>query len=384
MGANIPIKKIIFAFVLILVIIVVAILILTNSIKKQQNITGKTPEETNQLITPTGKIVSEKKDQVEDLRKALPFVSEDLEINYSSLTNKFIVIKKSPQGEEKLQSWAKLNNANTLMKENPNLFITSSSFPITTTPITPTIPVSITPGGPTPTSNVGLGIVVDLLTILKNLSNSLIINSSTGSGGLIIPPTITPTPFISPTIIALSPTAPALNLVHYRQKDGLYDYYPLDGVNCYLKDAGCGPTTVAMILSSKIDSGYTPPKVVDLYKESGYFINCLNGSSYVHAQLLLNQLGVKTTNLIFAKNTTVPIGEVADEMRLYIKNGWTLFTLASFMTSQGEMGHYFWILDVDENNNVWAYDGYYGRFQIPFNENVYYPYPKYKLAFGVK
>ncbi len=238
---------------------------------------------------------------------------------------------------------------------------------------------------PTPTSSVnysqdqGTNLIIELLEALFKLLGP---NTSN--------PSVSPTPSITnPPLLTASPSAaispPIINnnFIYYYQCDSQYGYLSLpDG--CNLCESGCGPTTVAMILSSKVNSSYTPHKIIDLYNQSNLYLGCV-GSGYYSAQKILRQEGLFVSNLIFANNTPLPIEYVADEMRKWIAGGSTLFTLAVFRTKSGaEVGHYFWVTEVDENKNVWAYDPYYGRFQIPFNENVYYPYPKYILAFAVR
>ncbi len=73
---------------------------------------------------------------------------------------------------------------------------------------------------------------------------------------------------------------------------------------------------------------------------------------------------------------------VAD-FKTYIGSGWTIFALGRFCNNGCR--HYFWITEVDDNNNVWAYDPFYGRKQVPpYNQSNRYPFPQYRLAFGVR
>ena len=95
---------------------------------------------------------------------------------------------------------------------------------------------------------------------------------------------------------------------------------------------------------------------------------------------MFQSLGLKTTDyLVFnleKSDTVVP------DLRKYLNAGWTFFTLANFRDNGG--GHFFWITDIDNQGNIFAYDPYYGRYEIPYNENSRYPYPLYRVAFGVK
>ena len=128
-----------------------------------------------------------------------------------------------------------------------------------------------------------------------------------------------------------------------------------------------------------MDKKYDPKTVVGLYKSNDYLLGN-DGSRYTDAHELLKGLGLKTTDyLVFnaeKADTVVP------QLRKYLSAGWTFFTLASFCS--GGCGHYFWITDIDDKGNIIAYDPAYGRYEIPYNENSRYPYPLYRLAFGIK
>lgn len=169
-------------------------------------------------------------------------------------------------------------------------------------------------------------------------------------------------------------------LTYYPQCDGPYDNYSLVG-GCNICQAGCGQTTTAMILSSYVDKKFTPPVVADLYAKNGVVSGC-KGTNIMDAQNIMKQNGVLTTDLII--NSSTDNTQILSDFKSYLRNGWTLFTLARYC-SQG-CGHFIWIVDVDSNNNVWTYDSFYGRKQIPppFNENKYNPFPYYRVAFGVK
>jgi len=134
-----------------------------------------------------------------------------------------------------------------------------------------------------------------------------------------------------------------------------------------------------MIASSLVDKKYDPKTIVEIYRKNNYLLGG-SGSRYTDAHELLKALGLKTTDyLVFdseKSDTVVP------QLRKYLNAGWTFFTLASYCS--GGCGHYFWITDIDTSGNIWAYDPAYGRYQIPYNENTRYPYPLYRLAFGVK
>ncbi|VVA43566.1 conserved hypothetical protein [Candidatus Roizmanbacteria bacterium] len=148
---------------------------------------------------------------------------------------------------------------------------------------------------------------------------------------------------------------------------------------CDLCSAGCGPTTVSMIATSYLGGGYDPKTIVNQYQSKNYLLGC-DGSRYSDAKQVLQGLGLKTTDyLVFNEEKS---DTVVPQLRKYLSAGWTFFTLASFC--EKGCGHFFWITDIDAQGNIFAYDPAYGRYQIPYNENTRYPYPLYRLAFGVK
>lgn len=180
-----------------------------------------------------------------------------------------------------------------------------------------------------------------------------------------------------------SPTSPITglskpySLVYYPQCKGPYDTVLLPG-GCDLCHAGCGPTSVAMILSSYVDTKYTPPAVVELYKEDNLTAGC-QGSTIVDGQTILTQNGIKTTDILYYGDSSTQ--EAVQDMKNYLDNGWTMLTLVKY---DPKWGHYYWVIDIDQNNNVWAYDPGDGTRPIPMNESSTIPNPKYYLAVGVK
>ncbi len=172
------------------------------------------------------------------------------------------------------------------------------------------------------------------------------------------------------------------NLIYYSQCNDNYDNYPLPG-GCNICKAGCGPTSVAMILSSYIDKKFTPSVVANLYKQNGLTAGC-KGSTVGNAQQILEQNGMKTTDLLYYGET--PTEEVVNDLKSYMQYGWTIYMLAKFCPKG--CGHFFWIVDVDDNNNVWTYDPGYGNIDgkkiVPLNETSLNPPAKYYVAFGVR
>lgn len=192
-----------------------------------------------------------------------------------------------------------------------------------------------------------------------------------------------PTPIPLPTSGSQSRSQPSssnnqdFKYTYYAQCNG-YGNIPLPS-GCNLCEAGCGPTTVAMIASSYIDKKYNPKEIVDMYEKRGYYLSCA-GSGYADAKSALESLGLKTTS--YMSYNYAKADEVASDFKKYLDAGWTIFTLASYCDKG--CGHYFWVTGI-KNGDILAYDPYYGKSSPPpINENARYPFPKYRLAFGVK
>lgn len=157
---------------------------------------------------------------------------------------------------------------------------------------------------------------------------------------------------------------------------------------CTICEAGCGPTTVAMIVGSFIDSTIDPVKVVNIYKNNNYYAGC-RGTRWDDAIAILKSFGLKTTTRPFVYNPPQPAEKIVKDIAPYINEGWTFFTLANFC--QTGCGHFFWIVDVDErDNSVLTYDPAYGNGKsLPFNvtyglSSKYRGFPLYRRLIGVK
>lgn len=307
----------------------------------------------------TNKIVPEK------LINYLPLKNDDFEISYLPKEQKYQIIKKTVQAEAKLNQWINENQLNNIVTINNIIMIDD-----------------LPEGGKEATQQNPSELLMDFIDTIF----SPYLNTGSGSGNITITPTIInpsePLSSIEKPTVTISPKKPPTSyndLLYYSQCSGEFDDYPLPG-GCTICKAGCGPTTASMILASYVSQDFNPSSVVDIYKENNYVLGC-EGSRYSEAKALFNDNGLKTTDYIIANYEGYIIDEVVDDLKSYIKAGWTIFTLASFKTG----GHYFWIVDIDEKNNVLAFDPYYGRLTLPpFNENKYYPFPKYRVAFGVK
>ncbi len=295
--------------------------------------------------------------------------NSDFKVEYSSQINKYVVTKKTTESDQKISDWLKQNNLSTTSN---NVQIIDQ---ITLYPSGMLISPTKTTDETSYESNSKL--LVDLLNIFTNIG--------TTEDGITITPSISTSPGSSLTISPSNKknkkesSTPAGKYVYYSQCGGGFDTYPLPS-GCTVCAAGCGPTTVAMIAASYSDKSITPKTVVDLYKQKGYLLGCA-GSRYTDAKSALGSYGIKTTDyMIFS---LASIDTAAKDFKNYLNSGWTIFVLTNFCDAG--CGHFFWITAISNNNDTWAYDPYYGKGQTPpYNEKSRYPFPKYRVAFGVK
>ncbi len=288
-----------------------------------------------------------------------PVETLDFKVAYVADLDKIVVEKKTPQAEEMFDQWIDQNQLSSIIDSNggkKNILFTDKKII------------------PTPSDSIHKleNKVKDFFQLMDDLNN-IGKGSSTNQSSA----TNNPTPITNNPSPSQSPATNNQSLTYYAQCGDQGNISLPNG--CTMCSAGCGAATVSMIASSYLSKDYDLKTIVDLYKKNNYLLGC-DGSRYTDAHELLKGLGLKTTDyLVFnseKSDTVVP------QLRKYLSAGWTFFTLASFC--EKGCGHYFWITDVDSKGNIFAYDPAYGRYEIPYNENSRYPYPLYRLAFGVK
>lgn len=236
--------------------------------------------------------------------------------------------------------------------------------------------------------------LIEFLKIIFNLPYQLTPTQSFTADSLINQLSPTPTKFDD--FEKTKPPALINNYIYYSQScKGINSQYcklPLPGrVDCsekrlpILATAGCGPTTVTMIIANLTNNkSITPEDIVKEYNPSE--LDC-RGSSYLKAKSILKKYGLRTGNEIIAYpqgKGTIMNDNLAKQLKNYQNQGATFFTLARYRQRDGRyIGHYFWIVYVDEKNNIWSLDPYYGRFTVPYNQNTLYPVPDYEVIFPV-
>lgn len=170
----------------------------------------------------------------------------------------------------------------------------------------------------------------------------------------------------------ITPTVPTGKYVYFSQLDPRYKdikVWSSDG-GCTFGFAGCGKATVAMILSSFVDSKYTPQFVTTAFWELESAATGRGGACQTwHADsifLLRDVGGLQLGDSFDINQYDLTSGTKGEYMKNAIKNGWTFYVSATFTTSGNqELRHIFWVVDIDNNGDVWAYDPYFGDQKTP-------------------
>lgn len=312
-----------------------------------------------------------------DLIKKLPIETDSFSIAYSPVMDKIVVTRKTPDADGKLSIWASEQGYNDIISDYSDTLIADQTVQELEQVLT------------VPTKSLEKQ-SQEQANILKNLVDSLFsisdqFNTNADNYVKNEKNSATPTPAPAQQSSSASKNEPkgSGGYVYYSQCHGQYDNYPLTST-CTVCRAGCGPTTVSMILSSYVDKKYDPPAVVEIYRGLGA---AACGTRLDIAKTVLSSHGVKTSDYIIPyTGERRDVKDVENDLREYINNGWTIFVLATYQLRDGSWGgHYFWMTDISDSGNVMSYDPYYGMDKTPpINENAYYPSPKYLAAFGVK
>lgn len=346
----------------ILVFILLILIIISNASRSKQQV------EKNNLLTPTTvqvdslRILNENEEKLLAQAQSLaPYETENFRYSFSEADNLISVEEKTPQGKADFNQWLVEKNIQGLIDNNLIIYKTasSSSFEYYNDP--------------------NNNFILNFFNIFSSINENL----RKGNGEPALSPTEIPNNTFNSTPNNISGTnnPPSTNLTYYGQGTEPYATIKLPP-NCILRGCGCGPTSVAMIASSYLSTDYDPQKIVDIYNKNGYNSCC--GSSITDAKSVLEELGLKTTDLIIYEYPPVSANQVTPQFKKYLNAGWTIMVLAYYKPNQGG-GHYFWITDIDNNGNILAYDPWYGQGNsAPINENQYSPFPEYAQAFAVK
>jgi hypothetical protein len=121
---------------------------------------------------------------------------------------------------------------------------------------------------------------------------------------------------------------------------------------------GCGPTSAAEIISSYANGSYTPIHSVSRLISTGE-LDC-GGAHISSLQKLFNDYPDKIEQGSWIQSSG-DIYEDAKNMRNFTLNGWTLLGAASY---EPLFKHIVWVVDVDQNGNIWANDTYFSQTNI--------------------
>jgi len=384
------IKKILPISVFILLLVIILLLGLQNMMNKnkQAGVASITPtlyQGQQGAYTPPGRTKNGTTSgdvRPEELKTKLPIISPEFTLDYSDRMQKYVATMKPDEAtgntivsQEAYANWKEQNPSFVPLLPPENVVIAQQSVKELNEALDNADKNKLSPEQEFKKNN------DSLLAIANTLFTPLVVPLGSTL------PTQAPKVTVSPTPNEKEPTpktpkTPSGSYTYYSQCSGPYDALPLPegGTIC---SAGCGPTSVAMILSSYVDKTLTPPKMIDLMSKSGVHIG--SGGSYISEiySYLKGRGDVKVSSFIIPSEKGLSAQEVKKDFQGYINSGWTIFVLANFKTDGG--GHYFWVTDVNDSGDILAYDPYYGKQQTPpINENRYTPAPYYRYAFAIK
>lgn len=382
------IKKILPISIFILVFILILLLGLQNMLKnsKSQGAATITPtlfqgKQGSGFVPQTNKTYDTSIKQLtsQELRQRLPIIAPEFTLDYSPRLQKYVVNAPTDEATNSYNDWLDDNPEYYEQLDMVNVIMAKQTVKELHDALDEADKNKLTPDKRAVNDAKAF---ITSFNILLNLPFGGFMDS-VFSGPTSIPPT--PTPRIQtrnnpkPTS---PPPAPSKSYTYYSQCSGPYDTLPLPN-GCTVCEAGCGPTSVAMILSSYIDKSMTPPKTIEAMSKAGVRIGCYGSYISEIYSYLRNRGDLKVSDFIIPSEKGLTAKDVSRDLQGYTKSGWTVFVLANFKTDGG--GHYFWVTDISDNGDILAYDPYYGKQQTPpINENRYTPAPYYRYAFAVK
>jgi len=315
----------------------------------------------------------------DELQKKLPIIAPDFTLDHSDVMNKYVVTVPNDEATNSYNDWIDQNPSYYTELQEQNVIIAKQSMQELHDAIAIANANKLSPELQ---AKKDVKTITNLLDGFFNLPNIIMNITSQIKTNPVIPAPQPSEPTPTPRQQTKNTPKPSTNYTYYSQCSGPYDSNPLPN-GCTVCEAGCGPTSVAMILSSYIDKSLTPPKTIDLMNKAGVRIGCY-GSYISEIYSYLSTRGdLKVSDYIIPREQGLTANDVAKDLQGYTKSGWTVFVLANFKTDGG--GHYFWVTDVNDSGDILAYDPYYGKQQTPpINENRYTPAPYYRYAFAVK
>ncbi|MCX6730783.1 MAG: C39 family peptidase [Candidatus Roizmanbacteria bacterium] len=378
------IKKILPISIFVLVLVFIILLGLQNMINKSgsQGTSNITPtlfqgRQTGGSAPQTGKSYSTSVKQLtsQELQKKLPIIAPDFTLDYSNRLQKYVATVADEEATNSFNDWIDQNPSYGDELQAQNIIVAQQSVQELNDALDVADKNKMTPEKKAVDDAKKF---TSLLNTIVNLPQILLQSSSLMNDS----PTPTKSPVEPTPKKQTSNPTPSKSYTYYSQCSGPYDSNPLPN-GCTVCEAGCGPTSVAMILSSYIDKSLTPPKTIEMMDKAGVRIGCYGSYISEIYSYLRNRGDLKVSDFIIPSEKGLTAKDVARDLQGYTKSGWTVFVLANFKTDGG--GHYFWVTDVNDSGDILAYDPYYGKQQTPpINENRYTPAPYYRYAFAVK
>lgn len=387
------IKKILPLSIFVLLVVVIILLGLQNMLNKNNGGQSSNIQPTlfqgkkasslsiNKNGTLYGTSINVPQATAEELQGILPIFAPNFSLGFSDRMQQYVLTTQNDEGEKNYNEW--LNQNPLYINELQNVVITKQTIKELDAALDYAKKNKLTPEKKTAED------ARQFTNMLNTLLNLPQLFMQSGTSGDYQPFQSTPTnspsgnPKPEPTQKkSTSNPTPSKQYTYYSQCSGPYDSLPLPN-GCNICAAGCGPTSVAMILSSYIDKSLTPPKTIALMDKAGVRIGCYGSYISEIYSYLANRGDLKVSDFIIPSERSLSAKDVAKDLAGYTKSGWTVFVLANFKTDGG--GHYFWVTDVNDKGEILAYDPYYGKQQTPpISENRYSPAPYYRYAFAVK
>ena len=139
------------------------------------------------------------------------------------------------------------------------------------------------------------------------------------------------------------------NLNYFSQADPIWGEVLLPGNDSKLtiSEAGCGPTTLAMLLNTYVDNSYNPKNIIEKFLP-----NISSGSDYSQLKSVLQQFGFIVERKNY--NSYNIAKEVADDKIMYLG--------IEFKTPSGKViTHHTIAFDVDSNGKLIMADPWFGN-----------------------
>lgn len=223
-------------------------------------------------LVPTTTLVT-----VADFKKKLPISTPDFTVDYAERLDKYVVHLQNDTAEVTYGDWLEANPQYASELDYTKTIVTKQTIRELNEALDYAKEHQVSPEQK---AKKDAEILTNMLNSLVNLPYLLLnsISSTTPPEQTITTPSPTPaqqTKNEKPKNNGKSNTnnASGRGYVYYSQCSGPYDAVPLPN-GCNVCQAGCGPTSVSMILASYIDSSLTPPKVIDMLDKKGVRMGC--------------------------------------------------------------------------------------------------------------